>query len=298
MAYYQKMARWFAHCCFLKRDEIQAIITKNNYAYVEDSSNASVKYARNKIRHEVIPKLKELNPNLENTFENNLQHFRELEVLLELKLDELKNSLLIKQGNELHLPLAEVKKLNPKRLLLFNLLQEYGFNETTVDDIIASLDKHPGRVFETAGFKLILDRDKLILTRKETDEQQTVFIQSTDHSVHYGNYKLNLLHDDSALIIKDNPLAVSVDTALLVYPLSIRQWQQSDYFYPLGMKTRKKLSDYFINQKIPLHTKSQIPLLFNGNGELIWIGGYRLDERYKVNKNTKKVTIFELYKPA
>jgi tRNA(Ile)-lysidine synthase len=281
---------------FLTREEIKKIITDNNYSYVEDSSNSSVKYARNKIRHEVIPKLKELNPGLENTFENNLKHFRDLEILLETKLQELRKDLLIPHLNELRLPLHGVKSLNPMRLLLFKLLQPYGFNETAVDDLIASLDKHSGRIFEAPDYKLIIDRDQLILTKKQTVQQQNVTINKNDHTVNYGDYKLTLLHDDSALIIKDNPLSVSVDTDLLAYPLTVRAWQQSDQFYPLGMKTRKKLSDFFINQKIPVHLKNEIPLLINGNGDIIWIAGYRLDNRYMVNKNTKKVTIFELFK--
>ncbi|MDB5117079.1 MAG: tilS [Mucilaginibacter sp.] len=278
------------------RDEIQAIITKNKISYVEDSSNSSVKYARNKLRHEVIPKLKELNPALENTFENNLKHFRDLETLLELRLAELREELMIANGDEIHLQLESVKKLNPQRLLLFKLLQEYGFNETTIDDLISVLNKHSGKVFESAGFTLILDREKLILTKKNTVNAEQVSISNTDHTVNYGRYKLTLLHDDTPLIIKDNPLAVSVDADRLIYPLTVRAWQQSDSFYPLGMKTRKKLSDFFIGQKIPLHQKNEIPLLINGNGEIIWVGGYRPDERYKVNDNTKKVTIFELYK--
>jgi tRNA(Ile)-lysidine synthase len=121
-------------------------------------------------------------------------------------------------------------------------------------------------------------------------------ISVSDHEVYYGAYKLNLLHDDSPLIVKDNPMATSVDAGLLMYPLAVRGWQEGDYFIPMGMKGRKKLSDYFINQKLSLHQKREIPLLVNGNGDIIWVGGYRLDERYKVNNNTKKVTIFELYK--
>lgn len=281
---------------FLKREEIQDAVVKNGLAYVEDSSNASVKYARNKIRHEVIPKLKELNPNLENTFESNLRHFRDLEVLLELKLEELRQKLLITQGDEIYLALSAVKKLKPQQLLLFKLLQPYGFNETAIGDLITSLDKHSGRVFEASGYKLILDRDKIILVKRTENRQQTLLIQVDDHTVNYKGYKLTLLHDDSPLIIKDNPMAVAIDTALLIYPLKLRAWEQSDSFYPLGMKTRKKLSDYFINQKVPLHVKNQIPLLVNGNDEIMWIGGYRLDDRYSVNKNTKKVTIFELIK--
>lgn len=91
-------------------------------------------------------------------------------------------------------------------------------------------------------------------------------------------------------------MAVSVDTDLLIYPLTLRAWRQGDHFYPLGMRGNKKISDFFIGEKVPLHKKNEIPLLINGNGEVIWVGGYRPDERYKVSKETKKVTIFELLK--
>jgi tRNA(Ile)-lysidine synthase len=217
-------------------------------------------------------------------------------MLLELRLIELKKELFIFEGDEVYIPLTALKELEPKRLLLFNLLQEYGFNETSVNDLIASLHKHPGRVFESNNFMIVLDRDKLILTKKNTHWQNSVQINENDHEVLYRNYQVNLLHDDSPLIIKDNPLAATIDTELLIYPLTIRAWQQSDFFYPLGMKTRKKLSDFFIQQKIPLHEKNNIPLLVNGNGDIMWIAGHRISERYKVNDNTKKVTIFELFK--
>jgi tRNA(Ile)-lysidine synthase len=281
---------------FLNRDEIATIVTDNNLTYVEDSSNVSTKYARNKIRLEVIPKLKELNPSLEKTFENNLKHFRDLEILLENQVDGLRKTLIKHGPDGIYLLLDEIKQLNPVRLLLFKLLQEYGFNETSVDDLVSVLDKHSGRVFESDRFILILDRDRLMLQKRTSGELGVVLIAEKTHEVHYGNYKLNLLHDDSPLIVKDNPMAVSIDSALLIFPLTLRAWQEGDYFYPLGMKGRKKLSDFFIGQKIALHQKNEIPLLVNGNGDVMWVGGYRPDERYKVNNNTKKVTIFELYK--
>jgi tRNA(Ile)-lysidine synthase len=280
---------------FLNREEIQKAVEQSKLHYVEDSSNSSVKYARNKLRHEVIPKLKELNPALESTFENNLRHFRDLETLLELRLAELKKELFIYADDDIYLPIDKVKALDPQRLLLYKLLQEYGFNESTIDDLIASLDKHSGRVFESTHYRLILDRDKIILAPKKQEYSQ-VTINEFEHEVNYGDYKVTVLHDDSPLIIKDNPLAVSMDAGLLVYPLTIRPWQQSDFFYPLGMKTKQKLSDFFIQQKMPLHEKSRVPLLINGNGDILWVAGYRLNEHYKVTKNTKKVTIFELVK--
>jgi tRNA(Ile)-lysidine synthase len=281
---------------FLTRDEINKIVSDDKLDFVEDSSNASAKYARNKIRLEVIPRLKELNPSIEKTFENNLKHFRDLELLLANEVAGLQKTIVCQRADETFLLVADVKKLNPARLLLFKLLQEYGFNETAVDDVLSVLDKHPGRTFESAEFLLVLDRDRLIIKQKQAEGPEAVTIPVNEHEVYFGAYKLNLLHDDSPLIVKDNAMATSVDAGLLVYPLTIRTWQEGDYFIPMGMKGRKKLSDYFINQKLSLHQKKEVPLLVNGNGDIIWVGGYRLDERYKVNNNTKKVTIFELYK--
>ncbi|QEM13834.1 tRNA lysidine(34) synthetase TilS [Mucilaginibacter rubeus] len=281
---------------FLTRAEIQTIVTAEGLTFVEDSSNASAKYARNKIRLEVVPKLKELNPSLEKTFENSLLHFRDLELLLELKLEELRQTLLQIHDDGIYLSIAEVKQLNPKRLLLFKLLNEYGFNEATIDDLIDSLDKHSGRVFESGTHTLLLDRDNIILKPRSTVLPVEIIINDKDHEAHFGVYRVNLLHDNSPLIVKDNPMAVSIDADKLIYPLRVRTWNEGDYFFPLGMKGKKKLSDFFINQKVPLHQKEEIPILVNGNGEIMWIGGYRPDERYKVSDNTKKVTIFELFK--
>jgi tRNA(Ile)-lysidine synthase len=280
---------------FLQRQEIEILIADQHIAYVEDSSNASVKYARNKIRLEVVPRLKELNPALEETFEHNLQRFRELEVLLQQEV--LRQQQFIEEhGDERHMSIEAVKNMNPQRLLVFTMLKPYGFNEEHVDSIINSLDKHAGRIFETANYTLFLDRSKLILKKKAGEALQQFLINEGSTELVYGNYRLTLLHDDSPLIVKNNPLSISVDADLLIYPLAVRPWQPGDYFHPLGMIGKQKLSDFFVHQKVPLHQKSEIPVLVNGNNEVIWIGGYRLDERYKVSDNTKKVTIFELYK--
>jgi tRNA(Ile)-lysidine synthase len=281
---------------FLTRDEIQNLVMANGLHFVEDSSNASVKYARNKIRLEIIPKLKELNPRLEQTFEDNLEHFRSLELLLDRRVAELKSELFVAHGNDIHIALDPLKKLEPKKLLLFNLFKEYGFNETVIDDLITSLDKHSGRIFESPGFKMLLDREKLILSKNGPTQPQPVMLHENDHHIYYSHYKLTVLHDDSALIVKNNPMTASIDSDLLIYPLTLRRWQHGDYFYPIGMKNKKKVSDFFISLKVPLHEKVQIPLMTNGNGEIMWIAGYRPDERYKVTDSTKKVTIFELVK--
>ena len=280
---------------FLNREEIELLVKENNISYREDSSNTSNKYARNKIRLEVVPVLKSLNPALEQTFEQNLAHLRDMEQLLALNLAALKKDIFIFNADEICMPLLKIIELQPRQLLLYGLLKEYGFNKTTVADLAASLHKHPGKLFESAGYTLLLDRDKLILKIKSKDKPTPVTITKDTHEITYGSYRLNILHDDSPLIIKDNPLSLSVDAGKLVYPLTLRPWKQGDIFQPIGMKGRKKVSDLFTGEKIPLTQKNNVPILVNGNNEIIWVGGYRPDDRYKVTEGTKKVTIFELF---
>ena len=281
---------------FLNRAEIDDMVQTEQLAYVEDSSNASVKYARNKLRLEVIPKLKELNSQLEQTFEANMQRFRELEVLLDERVKQLRHDMMLQTVAGISINIKAIKSLVPQRLLLYSLLNPYGFNETTVDDVIASLDKHSGRTFFSAGYELILDREQLLLNKRKTSITGPVQIYPNMRETVFADYKLIALPDDTAMIVKGNPMAFSADADKLIYPLTLRKWQEGDQFYPLGMKGKKKLSDFFISEKVPLSQKSEIPVLVNGNGELIWVGGMRPDERYKVSPLTKKVIIFELYK--
>ena len=279
---------------FLKREDIAAIVEENKLPYREDSSNASAKYARNKLRLEVIPKLKELNPALEETFEQNLEHFRGLEELLDNTLSGLRETLLTPRNEAIYIAIAAIEKLKPLSLLFNGLLADFGFNKATVADIIRSLNKHPGRVFESATYSLLLDREYLILSPKAGNEPDAISISCDEHEIKFGNYLIRIKHPGELLVVKNNPKSASIDEELLVYPLRVRTWQQGDHFYPLGMKTRKKLSDFFVGQKIPLVTKTKIPILFNGNGDIIWVAGYRPDNRYKISAKTKKVTIFEL----
>lgn len=280
---------------FLSRENIDEICAEEKLDFVEDSSNTSVKYARNKIRLEVVPKLKEINPNLEKTFDQNLEHFRQLEALLEKDLQVLRDAVFIHLKNELRIKIADIQQLHPQKLLLFGLLREFNFSGQVVDDLINSLEKHSGKIFESPSHQLVLDREEIIIHERKERVSEIVEILENQNEVCFRDFKLKLLHDDSPLIVKNNPMATSVDAKKLIFPLSIRNWQTGDYFFPLGMPHKQKLSDFFVQQKVPLHQKPNIPLLVNGNREIIWIGGFRLDDRYKVSASTKKVVIFELF---
>ncbi|MFM6975553.1 MAG: tRNA lysidine(34) synthetase TilS [Sphingobacteriaceae bacterium] len=277
------------------RQEIDDMVRQMQLSYRDDSSNESVKYARNKIRLEVIPKLKELNPALETTFDSNLKRFAELEELLHRQVAELRPQLFLPTGmNIFEIKLPALKDLKPLNTMLFELFRPFGFTESVLRSLSDHWDGHPGKVFESATHQLLLDRDRLILSPLVAQQTAAELIAAGQVSVqwHGQDFEMQVLDIDNFKIQAD-PKKAQLDADLLVFPLSLRSWQNGDHFYPLGMKGQKKLSDFFIEHKIPLNQKAAIGVLQNGNGDILWISGLRADERYKVSVNTKKVFILE-----
>ena len=281
---------------FLSRDEINKIVQNKEYLYREDSSNESTKYARNKIRLEVIPVLKEINPSLEETFEANRKRFEDLEVLLENHTKELSEKLFkeIRPG-EYEIELDGLKNLRPMDTLLYSLFHPYGFSEAVLADLKSSWNGGPGKIFSSASYDLNLDRNKLVLTRKKNNVPE-IRINSGKTSLKWNErlYKVDEL-PISRFKIRNVPSIAQLDLDLLQFPMTLRSWKDGDRFQPLGVKGTKKLSDFFIEQKIPLNRKNSIGILQNGNGDIVWIAGLRIDERYKITSNTKKVFIFEQF---
>lgn len=278
---------------FLSREEVNKVISNNNIDFVEDSSNLSADYARNKVRLKVIPHLKEINPNLELTFAQNIQRFAETELVLQNTVSELNRELLVKKKDTIHLPIVKIKALRPQRLLMFEVLKPFGFSELVVIELLQALDKQSGTSFYSNSHRITIDRDDLILSPANDGHQEIAFIHINDRNVSLRNHQIFMSFSDEPYFEK-NVHKAFIDADKLLYPLVVRAWQSGDRFMPLGMKTYKKLSDFFIDEKVPLVEKDNIPVLINGNGEVIWLGGMRQDDRYKVTSATKKVAIFDL----
>ena len=280
---------------FHSRGEIDQIVSQQGLKYRDDSSNQSSKYARNKIRLQVVPALKELNPNLEETFKANARRFSELEQLLHHCVQELKVSLFMPQANgEILIPISNLKELVPQRTLLYGLLNPYNFTEPVIGDLIRALEGQAGKVFYSSTHQVIVDRKNLILNAKHHIGPAEILINDSPNDYCWNNetyrsYSVPV----SAFKNKTSNNIVQIDHRLLIFPLKLRSWQQGDYFYPLGMNGKKKLSDYFIEQKIPRQQKVNIAVLENGNNEIVWIAGYRSDDRYKISSASEKIFILE-----
>ncbi|SKB63361.1 tRNA lysidine(34) synthetase TilS [Daejeonella lutea] len=292
-----KKVRIIRPLLFLSRDEIDQIVQEQNLKFREDSSNSSTKYARNKIRLNVIPVLKELNPSLEQTFEANRKRFEELEIIFEKRINEIKADLFKESSkNEYEISLPGLKALDPVDTLLYGLFHSYGFTQPVLTDFKNSWNGVPGKIFSSGSYDLNLDRNRVLLTKAKTRIQNQILITHTDVSFQWGdkNYKGSSMLSENYSLRMD-PLVAQLDFELLQFPLAFRNWQDGDRFQPLGVNGKKKLSDFFIEQKIPLSRKKEIGILQNGNGDIVWIAGLRIDERYKITAKTKKVFIFEQY---
>ncbi|TCD04579.1 tRNA lysidine(34) synthetase TilS [Pedobacter frigidisoli] len=279
----------------LTRQQINEAIDNNNLDFVEDSSNLSTNYTRNKLRLQVIPHLQEINPNLEKTFAENIARFADVEEFLAIQVKKLSAKLLNKRGDGIYIPLDELLKLQPQKLLLFELLKPFGFSESTIEDISNSLKSLSGTHFFSASHQAIINRNDLVIVAKDSNEHFNQFIHPSTKNILFGKHEVKLsFSTEIKFEIDANKAFVNADK--LIFPLVLRNWQNGDKFIPLGMRHPKKVSDFFIDEKVPLHLKSSTPILINGNGDLVWIAGMRQDNRYKLTTATKKVAIFELEK--
>ncbi|MDQ8003682.1 MAG: tRNA lysidine(34) synthetase TilS [Pedobacter sp.] len=281
---------------FLSRQQIDDLIAENNLPFVEDSSNLSSKYARNNIRLNVVPHLREINPNLEDTFSQNMLRFAETETLVQQVVAQTRERMVKQENGFVALELADINALNPQKLLLYELLKPFSFTDKLVDEILLSLDKQSGISFYSTTHRATINRDRLLISDVNKPSKNELKYLHGEGSLAIDDIQtLSLRFSESINFISDKNYAY-VDANSLIFPLILRFKEDGDRFKPLGMKSFKKLSDFFIDEKVPLPQKNKVPLLINGNGEVIWVVGMRQDERYKVATTTKKVAIFELSK--
>lgn len=290
-----KRGRLIRPLLFLTGHEIAALIDEHDIGFVEDSSNKSVYYARNKIRLKVIPHLKEINPSLEQTFENNIQRFADTELVLQKVVAQLKEKIIVQKQGNFHLSIKKISELEPRQLLLFELLRSFDFTEPVVAEILQGLGKQSGTSFFSSSHRAAIDREDMIISSLINGDEgrgHHLMVHPHDEVINLPGSQILISTSADIHFGKDHHMAY-VDSAKLIFPLILRTRQAGDKFKPIGMQKFKKLSDFFIDEKIPLGNKDEVPVLVNGNGEIVWIAGLRQDNRYKLTETTKNVTIFE-----
>jgi tRNA(Ile)-lysidine synthase len=267
------------------RQEIEKYAAENKLSWREDSSNASDKYLRNKIRHHLIPVLKELNPNFMSSFEKTQAYLQESQELVDDAAIMVYQQVAKEKGDDIYFDVNQLLKLPNYTSYLYQWLTEFGF--TAWEDIYDLVTNQSGKQVFAPQFRLIKAHDYLILNplKSETKEQEFL-IESNQSKV---NFPLNMLFSNVAEISTTSNSAIFVDQDKLQFPLVLRHWNEGDVFQPFGMDGRsKKISKLFKDEKLSLIDKENTWLLCSGN-QVVWVVGLRQDERFRIDSKTKKI---------
>ncbi|TVZ25209.1 tRNA(Ile)-lysidine synthase [Gillisia sp. Hel_I_86] len=267
------------------RKEIETYAHDHKITWREDSSNASNKYLRNTIRHEVIPVLEKLNPRLLEGFQNTQSHLTESSNLVEDYMGLIYPEIVSKNKYGYELKVEYLKKLPNQKAVLYQLLKTFGFSEW--DDVYQLLDAQTGKMVLSETHRLIKDREVLLLTEiPAEDKLQKYGIREGERIIMLPMGRFTISEVDK--IANDTPNSIYVNKELLQYPLILRKWEEGDFFYPFGMKGKKKLSDFFKDKKLSLPEKENCWLLCS-NEDIVWVINQRADNRFAITDPSQKI---------
>ena len=272
----------------VSRLEIEQYLKDRGLVFREDSSNASVKYLRNKIRHELIPLLAQMNPSIQQTVKDEMRILDGVAQIYASKVEEVRKDLTQEKNGIVQLEISALLALNPLHSYLYELLSAYGFY--AVEAISKALQGQSGKQFFSSTHQLVVDRENIFISLLNKENEVFEITEKTISLVYPLEINFKVMADKT--IIYDNNIA-QLDVEKLKFPLTLRKWKQGDKFMPLGMKKFKKLSDFFIDNKFSIIDKQEQWLLCSGV-DIVWVLGCRIDERYKLESNTKKVYIAQL----
>jgi len=277
---------------FATRAEIEAFAMQEKLQWREDSSNASDKYSRNFIRHQIIPLFKELNPSFEETFAENIAVFSEVEKQFNTHFAKVAKTLLFHRHGDVYIAIEKLKQLQDRRSILFTYLSGFGFNAQQVDSMLAQLHGQAGAVYESGQARIIRDRKFLILTKGKTEAASQHYVYSDSCEVKSADFTLKVapVHAVPASL-KTAANSIWVNAQMCTFPLTLRKWKAGDYFYPFGFNLKKKKVKKFLTDiKLPLHKKEDVWVL-ESNKKIVWVVGFRADERFKVMPNSPVISI-------
>lgn len=273
------------------RNEIESFAKENNILWREDSSNASDKYLRNKLRHDVIPVLKSLNPAFSDSFLQTILNLQQSQSLVNDAAILVYKQVVVEKEGQKHIDIDKLKQLPNYKAYLYQWLSPFGF--TAWNDICNLLDAQSGKQVLSTGYRLLKNRGVLILEPIRQIDEQVYEIQEQVTSIKEPlTIRLQTVPEISTNYTKNT---IFVNNNLIKFPLFVRKWQEGDYFYPLGMKgQKKKVSKYFKDEKMSLSEKENTWLLCSEN-KVVWVIGKRADERFKADNTTNLILKIEVF---
>jgi tRNA(Ile)-lysidine synthase len=277
---------------FATRKEIAAYAAANHITYREDASNAATGYARNRIRHNVLPELQKINPSLTESLQQTASHLSIACRVIEGERAKVIEKCCLFSNDEMRISIAALKAVPQGGFWLFEILQQYHFSGTVAQEVANALDAQTGKRFYSPTHVLIKDRDALIVTLLPEAKQREEFFITKDCKAFSAPVAMRFewRQNDTNFVPSREKHVANLAAGKLKFPLTLRLWRDGDTFRPFGMKGMKKVSDFLIDEKTPLHEKARQYVLLSGN-DIAWVVGRRIDERYKITNDTKEILI-------
>ena len=266
------------------RTEILDFATAKNLKWREDSSNKKVLYLRNNIRHSIIPLLKNINSSFMDSFNKSQKYLIESQSVLKDYILEIEDRVIASVAeDQISYDINKILSLNNPKAYMYLLLKPYGF--TDWNEIISLLQAQTGKQIYSPSHRLIKNRNNLILCKINTQLEVNISIQNSDSLIKIPSYGINLHMDITNFLPVKSPESVILDVKTLNFPLTVRNWNEGDYFYPIGMKGKKKLSKFFKDNKLSIVDKENT-LILCSNDQVVWVLGMRADNRFMSTEKT------------
>lgn len=269
------------------RNEILNYLKKEQLNYVDDSSNLSNIYTRNFFRNLLIPEFEIINPSFRTTMTDTIELLSESYKIYHQSVSEISNRIVQQENNCIRIDINQLLREESPKTILFEILNEYQFNADQIHQIINSIKQTPGKLFYAPQWQLLKDRNYLILQKKIKIQEFKILLDINSEIDSPIPLKISQIQPFDFELNKSEQIA-NLDADKLKFPLTLRNYQNGDYFYPLGMKGKKKLSDYLTDIKLNRFEKEKV-MVITSEDEIVWVVGFRIDERFKVNKQTKKI---------
>ena len=276
---------------FASKDMMAAYATANDVAYREDASNATDDYLRNAVRHNIVPVVKQWFPNAVQHVNESISRFAEAEVLYRKAIEAERKKLIEKRGQDYYIPIRKLKNHEPLATICYELMLPFGFSSGQIPNVVGLLSSETGHYVTSSSHRVIRNREFLIVTTIPSEAADLISIDTVPAIVQAGKYQYSFSIADKPSAIATDANIATIDLTGIEFPIVLRKWRTGDYFYPLGMKMKKKkVSRLLIDEKVPLHQKEEIRILECGE-RVAWVSGIRLDERFKIKDSTTKVLL-------
>lgn len=279
---------------FATREEIASYADRYGVAFREDKSNSETKYTRNRIRHLVLPLLRTINPSVESTINQTAVRLSETEEILKLFIGRLRSELFTEKENRIYLDIDKLKPWMHNRTILFEIFRPYGITGPLVKDLITVISGRTGGNIFTGRYRIIKNRDEIIISAREGYEALTYNITGIR-----GFQEIPWVISAEEVTVSpgfripSDASAGCFDSDEVLYPVIIRKWQPGDFFFPLGMDHRKKISDFLVDNKYSMPDKES-SLVMECDGKIFWLVGKRIDNRFRIKESTKRALIITI----